>query len=73
MAERLSAAPMCSCGHTAAQHEQGTGCLAGWTWDAKGVATTEGCTCEWAHLTSPSFSRWLRARAEQAGGDTCTR
>lgn len=46
------------CGHTPDQHEQGTGCLAGWTYDKDGVALLpDGCPCRWAHADSPTRER----------------
>jgi len=48
------AAERCGCGHMAEEHEQGTGCLAGWVYDHEGVSISpDGCICEWAHVSSP--------------------
>lgn len=51
----------CRCGHGADAHEQGSGCLAGWTWDEQGCATgQDGCPCQWVHISSPTAAARLR-------------
>lgn len=49
--------PICGCGHAASEHDKGQGCLHGWTWDHEGYSITDGCECQWAHLSSPGASR----------------
>ncbi len=45
--------PTCACGHKASEHRLEVGCLNGWEYDHEGIALTDGCHCQWAHLTSP--------------------
>lgn len=44
----------CGCGHLWTAHNKTVGCLAGWLYDAEGVATTDGCECLLAHVEKSS-------------------
>lgn len=50
------------CGHPAREHVMGIGCSHGWVYDDQGLAVTDGCDCQWAHVSeSMTEAEWRRS------------